>query len=139
MKSSPGSWTGRSPSLFSSAWSGAAVDSPEATAETKRRRVNMCCNQFAVVYIHVETHVQATQMERKFQVWSIILELLLLLVDLSAGIHGKRAVKLTGKGPLSKPLHGCVQKTHVLVFPHQIMRSARDMNEHLLWYRYKVT
>jgi hypothetical protein len=60
-------------------------------------------------------------------------------MDLPVRVHGKKSVELTGKRPLLKPLHGCVKKGHVLVLPHQIMRRACDVNEHLLWYRYKVT
>ena len=59
-----------------------------------------------------------------------------LLMDLPAGIHGKRAVELTGIRPLLKPLHGCVKKGHVLVFPDQIMRRAGDVNKDLLGYRH---
>ena len=49
------------------------------------------------------------------------IELLLLLPDLSGVIHGKRAVKLTAKRPVSKPLRGCAKNAHVLGFPHHEM------------------
>ena len=45
-------------------------------------------------------------------------EFLLLLMNLPVGIHGKRAVKLTLVRTLLKPLQGCVEEGHVLVFPN---------------------
>ena len=61
------------------------------------------------------------------------------LMDLASRIHGKSTVELTVIRPLGKPLHRCVQKAHVLIFPEQIMRRALYVNEHLLWHRDKVT
>ena len=61
-----------------------------------------------------------------------MIESLLLLSDLPISVHGKGAVELAGIRPLLKPLYGRVQKGHVLVFPDQIMRGARDVNEYPL-------